>query len=433
MAEHPAPTLAEATPTETAAPTPTATPASSPSSSGWWSNGEVTSTPAVPAVTATSPPAAARAGPPGPETPKPTTPPAAAAPAFRLAQPAYGINAALLVEPAIRQRALDRVAEMGFNWVKLQIRWSDFEPEAKGQYGQPLGWLDDAINDAHGRGIHVLLTVLGAPDWARADGTSGVAPPANPEDYADFIAFLSARYRGKVLAFEVWNEQNLSREWGGRGRLNVSQYMALLRATYNRLPVDVAVISGGLTPTGTDDGYTAIADRRYLQEMYAAGLAGVTDGIGAHASGYNMPPFADWRNPPQEQCQVFTHSCRNPHPSWVFQATLLDYRDIMVAHGDANKQIWVTEFGWASCEGGYNTVPGYEYCEDNTVWEQGERLREAYVGVRELGWVWIGLMFAWNLNFAELMGPANEMSAFSILDLNGEPRHAFEALKGMPK
>lgn len=352
-------------------------------------------------------------------------------------QPAYGINVALLVEPGIRQRALDRVAELGFNWVKVQIRWLDFEA-SKGQYTQSLQWLDQAVNNTHARGFNIMLTVVGAPDWARAPGAdpSTTAPPANPQDYADFLVFLADRYYGKVQAFEIWNEQNLAREWGGWGRMNVGEYMELLRASYNSLRMinaGVAVVSGGLTPTGTDDGLNAISDRRYLREMYAAGLKDVTNGIGAHASGYNLPPFADWQNPPRDQCLAFEHTCTNPHPSWVFQQTLLDYHDIMVEFGETKKQIWVTEFGWASCEGGIKAQEGYKYCEDNTGWEQGEWLREAYMGVKERGWTWVGILFTWNLNFAELSGPDSEMSAFSILDLNGQPRHAFEALKSMPK
>ena len=239
-----------------------------------------------------------------------------------------------------------------------------------------------------------------------------------------------------MQAFEIWNEQNLAREWGGRSRMNVGEYMELLRVAHRNLRManpGVAVVSGGLTPTGTDDGFNAIADRRYLREMYAAGLKDVTNGIGAHASGYNLPPFADWRNPPQDQCLAFQHTCTNPHPSWVFQQTLLDYHDIMVEFGDTKKQIWVTEFGWASCEGGFKAQEGYKYCEDNTQWEQGEWLREAYMGVKERGWTWVGILFTWNLNFAELNGPDSEMSAFSILDLNGQPRPAFEALRDMPK
>ena len=39
-------------------------------------------------------------------------------------------------------------------------------------------------------------------------------------DYADFVSVLAKRYRegspkGAIQAIEVWNEPNLSREWGG--------------------------------------------------------------------------------------------------------------------------------------------------------------------------------------------------------------------------
>ena len=129
-------------------------------------------------------------------------------------QPAYGINVALLVEPGIRQRALDRVAELGFNWVKVQIRWLDFEA-SKGQYTQSLEWLDQAVNDTHARGFNILLTVVGAPDWARAPGAdpSTTAPPANPQDYADFLVFLADRYYGKVQA----SRSGTSRTWPASG------------------------------------------------------------------------------------------------------------------------------------------------------------------------------------------------------------------------
>ena len=34
------------------------------------------------------------------------------------------------------------------------------------------------------------------------------APPANPQDYAAFVAALAQRFRGEVAAYEIWNEEN---------------------------------------------------------------------------------------------------------------------------------------------------------------------------------------------------------------------------------
>ena len=43
---------------------------------------------------------------------------------------------------------------------------------------------------------------------------------------------MADRYRGKVQAIEVWNEQNLWYEAGGRGRINPGRYVQLLQAAY---------------------------------------------------------------------------------------------------------------------------------------------------------------------------------------------------------
>jgi hypothetical protein len=96
------------------------------------------------------------------------------------------------------------------------------------------------------------------------------------------------------------------------------------------------------------------------------------------------------------------------------------YRNVMVAHGDASKQIWATEFGWAVSS---SPAPGYGYASDNTEAEQAEWLVQAYKMAK--GWGWAGVMFAWNLDFMDMN---NETGAFHILG-----RAAYNALAGMPK
>ena len=330
-------------------------------------------------------------------------------------------------DEATRRAALDKVQDVNFNWVKTQIRWLDYEGSAKGAYN--WAWLDPIVADVNARGLKLMLSVVAAPEWARPAGDdfsiNGV--PENPQDLGDFLAALAGHYPGQIAAIEVWNEQNLAREVGGR--LDVAKYVALLKAAYTSVKAvnpNVIIVSGGLTPTGTNDGYTAIDDRQYLQQMVLGGAANYADAIGAHPSGYNMPPDADWQDPPQDQCGVFGFPCSNPHPSWVFKATLEDYHDILAANG-INKQIWATEFGWAVCG---VSQPGYEYCQDNTRWEQREWIHRAYQLVGELGWDWVGTMFVWNLNYAQV-APDSEMAAFSILDRDGNPTDAFEGLRGL--
>ena len=176
------------------------------------------------------------------------------------------------------------------------------------------------------------------------------------------------------------------------------------------------MIAGALTPTGVNDGSTAIDDFAYLEQMYAAGAKNCFDGMGAHPSGYNIPPDAKFGyNNPAEP------SFKN-HPSFFFRDTMERYRAVMAANGDAGKRIWPTEFGWASRAG---WAPGYEYANENTAAEQAEYIVRAYQMTKS--WGWVGPMFLWNLGY-NVTQPSTELAAFGI---NGRPVQA--ALSSMPK
>jgi hypothetical protein len=291
--------------------------------------------------------------------------------------------------------------------------------------------LDRIVDAANANGVNVLFSVVKAPEWARPPGDTDQGPPADPNTYGAFLREMAKRYKGRVKAYEIWNEQNLYYEWGGRGgKINAAEYVQLLKVGYNAIKsVDpgAVVVSGALTPTGVNDGDIAIDDRVYLEQMYQAGLARYCDAIGAHPSGYNNPPDADWRS----WSDPTTPHCKG-HPSWFFRGTMESYRNIMIKYGDAHKRIWPTEFGWASVEGlGTAPAQGYGYAADNTEAEQAKYILRAY----EMGrsWGWVGPMFLWNLNFAPVAGKHDEKAAFGIVRHNWSPRPAFAALRDMPK
>ncbi|MGM0400693.1 MAG: glycosyl hydrolase family 18 protein [Chloroflexota bacterium] len=339
----------------------------------------------------------------------------------------YGIQAAMVTD-GNHQRIFDHVNAMGFNWVKQQVEWFRYNP-APGEYH--WGELDRIVDSANDNGVNVLFSVVKAPAWARPPEDTDEGPPSDPNTYGDFVREMAQRYKGRVKAYEIWNEQNLYYEWGGRGgKINAAEYVQLLKVAYNAIKsVDpgAVVVSGALTPTGTNDGDIAIDDRVYLEQMYQAGLARYCDAVGAHPSGYNNPPDADWRSwndPDRPNCKR--------HPSWFFRSTMESYRNIMVKYGDAHKRIWPTEFGWATVDGlGVAPARGYEYAADNTEEEQAKYLVRAYEMSRS--WGWVGPMFLWNLNFAPVAGAQDEKAAFGIVRDDWSPRPAFHALCNMPK
>ncbi|MBI4302248.1 MAG: hypothetical protein HY664_06555 [Chloroflexi bacterium] len=332
----------------------------------------------------------------------------------------YGMNVHVTQDNIPQVMAAVRGA--GFNWAKQQIPWRDWEP-APGQYHWDL--LDQMVDGAVGNEVNLLFSVVKAPDWARPKGTdlSVDGPPADFQVFGRSLAALVQRYKGKVKAYEIWNEQNLWYEWGGRGkRLSAQEYVRLLRIAYQSIKgVDpqAIVLSGGLTPTGVNDGDIAVDDVAYLEQMYKAGFASYVDAVGAHAGGYNNPPDDD------PDHKSVTSTTYKGHWSFYFRR-LEQLHDVMLRYGD-DRKLWVTEFGWST----NNADPNYAYGADNSDEDQARYLVRAFQLGKE--WGWVGVMFVWNLNFQSVVPATDEKYPFGILGPDWKPRPAYKALQRMPK
>lgn len=363
-----------------------------------------------------------------PPTPTPTRPPVpptatarpvvAAAPAPQpVANPGfgYGVQAHMLGND--KNRVASSIVGMGFGWVKQQVEWRDIE-RSKGSYD--WGGLDEVVNVANSKGIRVMFSVLRSPAWASAHADS---PPRNFNDYGDFVGALAARYKGKGMAYEAWNEQNLKREWHEYS-IDACKYVELLKIAYTRIKAadpSAVVVAGALTPTGVNDPNIAIDDRTYLQQMYGCGIRGWFDALGAHPSGFNNPPDVDWRSYSDPARPSF-----KGHPSFFFKATMEDYRNIMVANGDGGRPIWITEFGWAVGQ----PLPGYEYASQNSEGERARWFVKSYQMCKN--WGFVGVVFLWNLDF-RIVAPGSEQALFGILDGGFSPTATYAALRDMPK
>ena len=320
--------------------------------------------------------------------------------------------------------------DLGFNWLKQQIRWNITEPE-QGSYN----WrdLDLIVNRATYSDIDILFSVVTSPDWAREPGydTTVEGPPANPQDLARFMSAMATRYCGtSVKAIEVWNEQNLHYEWGNLA-LNGADYIALLIPSAQAIRAacpSMYVISGALTPAGNVPNL-AVDDFTYLEQMLANGLARHVDAIGAHPSGYNVPASVRW----QDGCaaiiqsgNTFNGACDNPHHSWSFRSTMEGYRDIALQYG-VDLPIWPTEFGWAA-GGAFHEA--YGYANDNDFDEQARWTVEAFRMMRE--WGWSGPAILWNMNF-RVIANKTEQAQWGIVNNDWTPLPVYDALKAMAK
>ena len=160
--------------------------------------------------------------------------------------------------------------------------------------------------------------------------------------------------------------------------------------------------------------------------MLAAGVAEVVDGFGVHPYGWANPPDATFANP---DTAVPSH---NNHPSFFFKDTLHDYAALLDEFGVADKQLWVTEFGWGSfAPFGQLPPAGAEFMNDVSEWQQAAYTQRAFALAHD--WPWVGPLMLWNLNFAPWLGPDFSESGYSLLRPDGSPRPAFFAIAGLPK
>jgi hypothetical protein len=324
------------------------------------------------------------------------------------------------------ERAQQLTRDAGFGWMKYQTRWEEFEPQP-GNF--QFGFLDRVVAGAQNANLKLLLSVVAAPGWARpGQDLSQHGPPSDPQTYARFVSTLAVRYKGRVHAIEVWNEQNLGREWGGPGKQSAAAYAALLRGAYAAIKAAdpaIQVITGAPTPAGNVNipelgGILARDDIEYLQEMYDAGIKGFYDGVGVHPSGFNNAPELDPRDPGVLGRAGGFHG----HRSFYFR-NFEFYREVMERNGEGAKGLWFTEFGWAS---GGQAGAEWAYAHENTEANQAEWLAQAFRIGKERHY--ITAMFVWNLNF---FGVDQAKRAFAVINPDWSPRPAYTALRNLAK
>lgn len=321
-------------------------------------------------------------------------------------------------------------SDLGINWVKQQVRWELMEPE-QGQ----IDWsaLDLIMPSAEKYAIKLLLSIVTAPDWAREPGAvlERQGPPADPQVYADFVAAILKRYPGRIHAIEIWNEQNIDREWTSVNGLSAGEYVKLLQSAYETIKSiepGIIVISGALSPTGINDGVGAIDDFNYMDQLIDAGMLEWADCVGAHHNGYNIGPDFRYNEIADDPDASFRGPFDNPHHSWSFRSTLEGYANRVRAAGTDTK-LCVTKFGWPSAEDLEGLRAGFEFAYDNTLEEQAQWIPQAMSNMADWDFVW--LAFIWNFNYGPQAGWSveNDNVPYSLIGPGFNFRPAYDAIR----
>jgi hypothetical protein len=218
---------------------------------------------------------------------------------------------------------------MGAPWIVEYFPWGYYEPE-KGKYD----WThpDLVVKHALAQGLTVVARIDFVPGWARPEKTTfRYLPEEHFQDYADFVYAFVKHFQGRIHYIIIWNEPNLSFEWGYRPP-DPAAYTRLLKAAYTRAKeadAEVVVLTAGLAPTLAPPGSEwGMNDLEFLQRMYDAGARGFFDGAAVHAYGWAFP--AD--DPPAADVINFA------------RAELI--HEVMARNGDGELPCFITEAGW---------------------------------------------------------------------------------------
>jgi Glycosyl hydrolases family 39 len=197
------------------------------------------------------------------------------------------------------------------------VTWPYLEPH-EGQFR--FDTLDAYVSLAHEHNAGILLPLGLSPSWASArPSEKSVYQPgsaAEPRDHRDWRAFVRAvatRYRGRINAYEIWNEPNLPQFCSA----SVDQLIVLTREASQIIhEVDPAAVV--VSPSATESkGLT------WLSEFLSKGGGQYVDVIGYH---------------------LYV----NPQPPEAMVPLVQQIRQIMAKNGLSSKPIWNTEANWFS-------------------------------------------------------------------------------------
>ena len=196
---------------------------------------------------------------------------------------------------------LDRAVGSGADVLRIDIGWAELTaPTPPADANDPADpaydfrKADDAIIDAKGRGLRVVVSFARAPTWAEGPGRPATAVPGSwkpdPAAIGRYGTALARRYSGtypdparpgrklpRVDAFQLWNEPNLteylSPQWINRRTFAPIHYRLMLNAFYRGVKgtgSTARVVTGGTAPYGDAFDFARgqrIRPARFLREM----------------------------------------------------------------------------------------------------------------------------------------------------------------------
>ena len=252
-----------------------------------------------------------------------------------------------------RTEALDRARSNGATVVRTLVEWHRVAPERPADAADPFDPayrfedIDELVRNAQQRGMEVLVTLWGTPQWANG----GQKPQAMPQQIGDFQSFaraVASRYSGRyagypfVRFYSIWNESNLATflvpQFDARGRIvSPRNYARLAAAGYAGIKAGnsrARVAVGETSSNGRDRKRPGLTDT-VAPATFMKGVARANPRLKFDAWAHHPYPFPVNQKP--------TQLVR--YPNVTLKSMPRFEKDLDVAFRRKNLKVWITEYG----------------------------------------------------------------------------------------
>jgi glycosyl hydrolase family 39 (putative alpha-L-iduronidase) len=195
------------------------------------------------------------------------------------------------------------------------VAWPQIEPR-KGEWS--FGLLDQYVSMAEQHQTEVLLPLGLSPQWASARPLESsvyqpgnAAEPADNADWRNYVTAVVTRYKGRIGAYEIWNEPNNKGFWTGD-----TQKMVALTQEASEIIHRIDPTAFVVSPAATTNSGIA-----WLSQFLNLGGGRYVDVIAYHFYVSPQPPEA-------------------------MVPLIEQVRQIMSDTGVSDKPLWNTESGW---------------------------------------------------------------------------------------
>ncbi len=229
-----------------------------------------------------------------------------------------------------------RMAQGDVGIVRMSLEWRDVDasPDA------PYDWsrYDQIFRQTSANGLKILPVMIGSPSYANLDAAHPPRFEAHVERWKDFLTAAVNRYGRDgefwcqspdpivacsadyepIKSYQVWNEPSLEAFWGDPDAEEYAEFLKLSRKAIEDGDEDAEIVLAGIVP------YTSrgINFKPYIKDLY------------------DTPKF-------EKQFDVMALHPYGRDEDDV-ELVLDDLDNLLAKLGDGGREVWVTEFGWAS-------------------------------------------------------------------------------------